>query len=71
MRSKVEDEKKAIFAKYTNEDTVKEYVSRGGLGFKESPFKTPGSADQEKVILEPGLNTYKFDTKSKTLLKLK
>jgi hypothetical protein len=71
MREKVEDEKKSIFAKYTNPETVKEYVTRGGVNFRESPFKTPGSADQEKVTLESGLNTYKFDPKSKTLLKLK
>jgi len=61
MREKVEDEKKSIFAKYTNEDTVKEYIKRGGLGFKESPFKTPGSTQKEKINLEPGLPTFTIE----------
>jgi hypothetical protein len=67
INSRVNKEKEAIYAGYSDEE-VKAFTEKTGLGVKPSLASLAKKTDSQKndVPLEPGLPTYKIDTKSKT-----
>ena len=67
INARVNKEKEAIYAGYSDEE-VKAFTEKTGLGIKPSLASLAKKTDSQKneVPLEPGLPTYKIDTKSKT-----
>ena len=66
INSRVNKEKEAIYAGYSDEE-VKAFTEKTGLGVKPSLASlAKKSSEKNDVPLEPGLPTYKIDTKSKT-----
>ena len=71
INSRVNKEKEAIYAGYSDEE-VKAFTEKTGLGVKPS-LASLAKKDSQKndVPLEPGLPTYKIDLKNKTMPKVK
>jgi hypothetical protein len=72
INSRVNKEKEAIYAGYSDEE-VKAFTEKTGLGVKPSLASLAKNTDSQKnnVPLEPGLPTYKIDLKNKTMPKVK
>ena len=72
INSRVNKEKEAIYAGYSDEE-VKAFTEKTGLGVKPSLASLAKKTDSQKndVPLEPGLPTYKIDLKNKTMPKVK
>ena len=72
INSRVNKEKEAIYAGYSDEE-VKAFTEKTGLGIKPSLASLAKNTDSQKnnIPLEPGLPTYKIDLKNKTMPKVK